>query len=171
MMSTPRSRRPSLDELAAGQIDADDVRVLHRVAAMYDVLDPVPTGLVDRIDFGITLDALHAEIAELQRSADLVGVRAEEAAEAQTVTFTSPSLTTMVTITPTLADRARIDGWAVPGGGVEIELRLVGESQHMVADADGRFVFEDVPRGLAQLVLRRPGSASLPPVITPSIEL
>ena len=47
------------------------------MAQLYDTLDPVPSGLVDRIQFGITLDALHAEIAELQRSGDLVGVRAE----------------------------------------------------------------------------------------------
>ena len=44
-----------------------------------DALDPVPAGLVERVQFGITLDALHAEIAELQRTADLVGVRSGEA--------------------------------------------------------------------------------------------
>jgi hypothetical protein len=81
------------------------------------------------------------------------------------------SLTTMVTITLTAADRARLDGWVVPGGGCEIELRLVGGSMHTAADDDGRFVFADVPRGLAQLIVRRPGPADQPPVITPSIEL
>ena len=115
-------------------IDGEDVRILDRVAAVYSQLDPVPAGLADRISFGITLDALHAEIAELQRSGDLVGVRAEAApADSQTVTFTSSDLTTMVTITPTGADRVRIDGWVDPGAGVEIELRLPGESLH-----DGR---------------------------------
>jgi len=168
---TPRSPRPGLGELAAGQIDAEDVRVLRRTAELYDALDPVPTGLLDRIQFGITLDALHAEIAELQRTGDLAGVRSGEATEAQTVTFTSVSLTTMVTITPTSADRARIDGWAAPGGGVLVELRLVGDSLHTVADADGRFVFDDVPRGLVQFVLRSPSVAGGRPVITPSIEI
>ena len=57
--------------------------------AVYDALDPVPAGLVDRIQFGITLDALHAEIAELQRSGELLGVRGDSTAEAQTITFTS----------------------------------------------------------------------------------
>ncbi|MDQ1375478.1 MAG: hypothetical protein QOJ09_2816, partial [Actinomycetota bacterium] len=85
---TPPSRPPELAELAAGQIDAEDVRALGQVAAFFDTLDPVPAGLVDRIQFGITLDGLHAEIAELQRSDGLVGVRADETTEAQTITFT-----------------------------------------------------------------------------------
>jgi hypothetical protein len=57
-MTTPS--RPSLDELAAGEIDATDLRALNRLANMYSVLDPVPAGLVERAQFGITLDALHA---------------------------------------------------------------------------------------------------------------
>jgi ABC-type Na+ efflux pump permease subunit len=134
-MTTPS--RPSFDELAAGELDAQDVDTLARMAALYDRLDPVPEGLVDRIRFGITLDALHAEIADLQRSDDLAGVRSEGAVDAQTVTFTSSSLTTMVTITPAGADRVRIDGWAAPGGGVTVELRIVDETLTVTADADG----------------------------------
>lgn len=169
MTSPPRP--PGLAELAAGQIDAHDVRALDRVAALYDTVDPLPAGLVDRIQFGITLDGLHAEIAELQRLGDPAGVRSSGATEAQTVTFTSASLTTMVTITPTSPDRVRLDGWAAPGAGILVELRIVGTQLHTTADEDGRFVFEDVPRGLAQLVLRRPGVPAPPPVLTPSIEL
>ena len=168
-MTTPSSR-PDLDELAAGEIDATDLENLARVATLYDTLDPVPPGLVDRIQFGITLDALHAEIAELTRSGDLVGVRGEATSEAQNVTFTSASLSTMVTITPTAADRVRIDGWIAPGAGVAVELRIATDVLTTTADADGRFVFEDVPRGLAQFTLRAP-AAGTPPVVTPSIEL
>lgn len=168
---TPQSRRPSLVELTEGQLDAEDARVLAQLANLYTSLDPVTDGLVDRVQFGITLDALHAEIAELQRSGDLIGVRSAEATDAQTVTFTSASLTTMVTITVTSADRARLDGWVAPGGGVSIEVRVSDGSQHTTADADGRFVFDDVARGLAQFVLRPPTGSTLPPVVTPSIEI
>jgi hypothetical protein len=167
---TPPSPRPSLDELAAGEIDDTDVRLLQQMAQVYDTLDPVPTGLIDRIQFGITLDALHAEIAELQRSGDLAGVRSDADTDVQTVTFTSASLSTMVTITPTAADRVRIDGWVAPGDGVLVELRIVHETLTTTADTDGRFVFDDVPRGLAQFTLRAPSGAQ-PPVVTPSIEL
>lgn len=160
---------PSFEQFAAGEIDDEDVRILIRTAALFDRLDPAPDGLVDRIRFGITLDALNAEIAELERSSGLSGVRSDEAVEARTVTFTSSSLTTMVTTVATGADRVRIDGWVAPGGGVEVELRIVDGSRTTVADADGRFVFDDVPRGLAQFVLRPPHGAGQP-VVTPSIE-
>jgi hypothetical protein len=168
-MTSPE--RPSLAELEAGQIDDVDVHALAEVADLYSSLDPVPAGLVERVQFGITLDALHAEIAELQRSGGLVGVRSDNATDAQTVTFTSASLSLMITITPTSADRARIDGWATPGDGVSVELRTVDGVLSQTADADGRFVFDDVPRGLVQFLVRQPGTQANPPVITPSIEI
>jgi hypothetical protein len=159
-----------LDALAAADIDDTDLRILGRVARLYDTLDPVPSGLVERIAFGITLDALHAELAELQRTGELAGVRSGEATEAQTVTFTSASLSLMITISPVSAEFARIDGWVAPGGGALIELRTTAERLHRTADADGRFVFESAPRGLAQFVVRQSGDGLQPPVITPSIE-
>jgi hypothetical protein len=159
-----------VDTLAAEPIDEIDVQNLRALAQLYDLLDPVPSGLVDRVNFGLTLDALHAEIAELQRTSGLVGVRSEAAGDVQSVTFTSATLTTMITVTPTSADRVRVDGWIAPGAGVEVELRGRAASGRTVADADGRFVFEDVTKGLAQFVLRPP-AADARPVVTPSIEI
>lgn len=163
--------RPSLAELTAAPVDDEDVRVLRRVAAVYSAVDPVPSGLVDRITFGMTLDALHAEIAELQRSGELIGVRSNDATEAQSVTFTSSNLTTMVTISVVSADRVRVDGWAAPGAGLSVELRVGDDSMQTTADDDGRFVFEDVPRGLAQFLLRPAVGGAQSPVITPAIEI
>jgi hypothetical protein len=160
----------SAEQFADGPIDDDDLRILGRVAQLYDTIDPVPHGLLERIQFGITLDALHAEIAELQRDDELAGVRGDEVA-ARTVTFTSSSVTTMVTITELSPERARIDGWAAPGGGVEVELRTTDGTLRTTADADGRFVFDEVPRGLVQFTVRSPAATSQPPVITPSIEI
>jgi len=157
--------------LADGAIDEQDVALLQRLAAAWTAADPVPAGLVERLEFGVTLDALHAEIAQLQRMDDLVGARAGETADVQSITFTSQHLTTMVTIAPEGPDRVRIDGWIAPGGGVTVELRTADERREVRADADGRFVFTDVPRGLAQFVLRAPGDPAPAPVVTPSIEL
>jgi hypothetical protein len=161
----------TVDRLAAGAIDAQDEQLLRQIAALYDFSDPVPAGLIERLQFGITLDALEAEIAQLQRLDQFAGARGEGATEVQTVTFTSASLTTMVTVTPSGADRVRIDGWAAPGEGLLVELRIVGDKLHTIADSDGRFVFDDVPRGLAQFLLRAPGDSAHPPVITPSMEI
>jgi hypothetical protein len=158
---------PTLDALAAGEIDETDLHNLDLLAEMYTALDPVPAGLVDRVQFGITLDALHAEIAELQRSGDLAGVRSDTATA---VTFTSASMSIMVSLTATSADRVRIDGWVAPGAGARVDLRRTDGVSTQIADEDGRFVFADVPRGLAQFVVRA-ADADARPVVTPSIEI
>jgi hypothetical protein len=163
-------RQPSLDELAAGPLDEVDIDLLLRTARMFDALDPVPAGLVDRINFGLTLEALHAEVAELQRNASLAGVRAEADSSVETITFTSSSLTTMITVTPTAGDRMRIDGWIAPGAVVSVELRARTATQQTQSDEEGRFVFEDVPRGLVQFVLR-PDGDDTHTVVTPAIEI
>jgi hypothetical protein len=168
-MSNPTDAE--LEALAAGMIDAEDERALSLIAGLYSRLDPVPGGLVDRINFGITLDAVNAEIAELQRSGELAGVRSDNAAEVQNVTFTSASLTLMITISPVSADRARVDGWVAPGGGVTVELRSADGTLTQLADSNGRFVFDHAPRGLTQFLVRSPGSDPRPPVVTPSIEI
>lgn len=165
---------PDLERLAAEPIDAVDERALRELAQLYALVDPVPPGLVERLQFGVTLEALHAEVARLHRhEPELTGVRSDdtEPTEAQTITFTSDSISTMITITPAGPDTVRLDGWVAPGGGVVVELRTTGGRHSAAADANGRFVFEDVPRGLAQLLLRPPRPDLGQPVITPSIEL
>jgi hypothetical protein len=162
----------AVDALAAEPLDVRDQDVLRRIGDWYATTDPVPPGLIGRLQFGITLDALEAEVAELQRSdRQLAGARSDGATEVQTVTFTSASLTTMITVTPSGSDRVRIDGWAAPGAGLLVELRIVGDRLHTTADADGRFVFDDVARGLAQFLLRRPDDDGQPAVITPSMQI
>ena len=167
-------RLEELNRLAAMPVDDADAHLLDVMRGIYEVGDPVPPTLLDRVKFAITLDDLEAEVARLQREAvsELAPARSEDLLKAQTVTFTSETLTTMVTITPLPSGRVRLDGWASPGGGLEVELRVGELTHHTVADEDGRFVFEDVARGLAQFVLRphtdgEPGNR----VITPAIEL
>jgi hypothetical protein len=160
-----------VEQLAAGAVDETDLRILRHMAELYERADPVPTGLVERIQFGITLDALHAEIAQLQRSAELTGVRSSGAPDTQSITFTSTSLTTMVTITVLSADYVRVDGWLAPVGEVSVELRTRDRTFSVTSDPDGRFVFESVPRGLAQFAMHRGAGEDGPGVVTPTIEI
>ena len=80
-------------------IDDADVHALDVLREIYEVGDPVPPSLLDRVKFAITLDDLEAEVARLQREAvpELAEARSEDLLKAQTVTFTSEALTTMVT--------------------------------------------------------------------------
>lgn len=165
---------PDLEALETAPIDDGDLRVLATLHRIYQVGDPVPPSLLDRVKFAITLDDLEAEVARLQRESlpELDGARSNEARKAQTVTFTSDTLTTMVTITPIVDGGVRMDGWATPGAFLDVELRIGDATLRTTADEDGRFVFQRVDHGLAQLVLRQNGrDPGDHPVITPAIEL
>lgn len=161
------------DEWAAGTLDGIDQRLLDQLATLHDRLDPVPEGLVDRITFGITLDALEAEIAQLQRVDALAGARAEATSEITSITFTSSSVTAMITVTPAAADRVRIDGWLAlvdgPAADMQVEARTSAGPRTTTADEDGRFVLNDVVRGFVQFVLRPAAGTDGSSVITPSI--
>ena len=170
---TPEDR----SSVADGPLDGTDTLVLGAVRELFSRTDPMPSGLTDRIKFELTLAALHAEIAELQR-VSLAGVRADDTAYAptQSVTFTSSRLSLMVTLTaPTDdPDQARegtiiVDGWVTVGGTV-VELRVGNLSLTVTADEHGRFVIEDVPHGPGRFVLHPPGEGERP-IITPSVEL
>ncbi|SDT23505.1 hypothetical protein SAMN04488543_3394 [Friedmanniella luteola] len=160
-----------LDALAAQPVDATDLAVLDALRGLLERVDPVPDGLVERIEFELTLDALQAEVATLTQ-VDLVGAGARTATEAvRTITFTSESVTTMVTLTPQEAGAVRVDGWAAPGAGVRVELLHAGGTLETRADEDGRFVFERVPVGLAKFVLHVPVGDGVATVLSPAVEL
>jgi hypothetical protein len=163
-----------LDEarLAASPLDTLDDRILRQVAELYDRVDPVPADLADRIKFQITWGALEAELAQMEiMEAERVGARTDDATAVRTITFSTATVTTMVTMTPTTTDRVRIDGWIAPCGALTVELRIGSEVRQTVADSDGRFVFDDVPHGPGQFLLRSPGPDDQRPIITPTIDI
>jgi hypothetical protein len=148
--------------------------VLQRMAALYEAIDPVPPHLVDEVMFGISLDAMNVELAKLVAASDqLVRARSGvlQPAEVKTLTFSSASLTVMVVISRSGPDRVRVDGWAAPGGGASIEMRQGPRSQSTEADADGMFVFEDVPHGVTRFVVWPASQDAHPPVVTPDVEI
>jgi hypothetical protein len=157
--------------VAAGGIDLQDRAVLRRLADLVEAVDPVPPGLVDQIGLALTIEALHAEIAELRLVDEpALGVRADETSiEAGTITFTTDVLTVMISVHPE-GGRVRVDGWAAPAGELTVELHQGGDVTTTQSDEDGRFSFGDVERGPARLVLRRPSDPTVP-IVTPQIEL
>jgi len=160
----------TLAMLAASDLDELDVAFLDRLSTLVERADPVPAGLVDRIGLALTIDALHAEVAELRTAAAEPAMRADEASiEARTITFTTEVLTVMISI-QTEADRVRVDGWASPAQVLTVELHQAGVVLPTPSDEDGRFSFSDLGRGPARLVLRRSEEGAVP-VVTPQIEL
>lgn len=159
-------------EAAAEPLDSTDSAVLNALRAYYEEHDPVPDGLVERIQFEITLDALHTEVATLTRL-DLAvgGTRSTSTEEVRTITFTSESLTTMVTLTPQPGGTVRVDGWASPGSGIRVEVVLSSGGVETYADDDGRFVFDGLPAGLAKFALHIVQGGEDSTVLSPTIEL
>ena len=155
--------------LAAEPLDAVDLYLLDALRHIHEDLDPVPTDLVDRVKFAMTVAALEAEVAEIVSSATLETVRGTDYDRADTVTFASDGLSVMVSIEHGATTKTDIVGW-VSEAGVEVELRERGRTRTAVVDEEGRFTFTGVERGLVNFVLRRTDPAS-PPIITPAIEL
>ncbi len=160
----------------AGPMDRADLRILSDLLAIYDTVDPMPEMLPDLVLFGLDTQSLDAEFARLVESELSVsgasGTRSVE--HARRVTFASDSLTVMVVVNPQRDGSVRLDGWAAPGGRLHAELRVGDQTLTAECDESGRFVFDAVPAGPAQLVLH-PTLDSDPsltlPVVTPAVHL
>ena len=93
MNASDNDREIEVEELlAAEELDPSDFALLNSLRAYYDERDPVPDGLVDRIQFHVTLDALHTEVATLtQLDMAAAGTRSTTTEAVRTITFTSDS--------------------------------------------------------------------------------
>ena len=157
-------------------IDADDVATLGQVRELFSHADPVPSDLAERIKFELTVQALHAEVAELMDAGLLVtrGTDAQvEPTPTDSVTFTAASVSIMVSSAPSdseTEDRVRVDGW-VTRPGARVEAVTTQGSDTVIADANGRFVLDDLPHGPVHFVVTDPGNEDMRPVITPTIQI
>ena len=138
-------------------LDADDQVILDRLAAVHAMLDPPPADLDARVSFAIALDDLDAEVAR-QHEELATGVGARSSERTHTITFDADSRAVMITIVGRPDSLVRIDGWLAPVAALRVELRLPepAVSRTETADPAGRFSFDGVPHGLAQLLVHPP---------------
>ncbi|MGN6575976.1 MAG: hypothetical protein ACTHKG_09820 [Nocardioides sp.] len=140
---------------AAAPLDATDQTLLDEIGTMLDVVDPVPTDLVERVRFALALDEVFEEVAAISRvPQDALAVRSDlaEAVRTETLTFTADRLTAMVTISPTGRGRVRVDGWVSPAGVRRVSLRMQGSDEGVRTDEGGRFAVDGIRSGFVQLV-------------------
>lgn len=158
-----------LDPLAMMELDDVDEQILTDLRALWTATDPPPAELAERIQFAMTVATLEADVARIvEESVATAGVRSTYE-RVNTVTFTSESVSAMIDIE--VADsRVDVHGW-VSESPIEVELRERHGSRTAMADATGRFVFENVDRGMVHFVFRQAGGGPARPVITPAIEL
>ncbi|MBS2965722.1 carboxypeptidase regulatory-like domain-containing protein [Actinocrinis puniceicyclus] len=162
---------------AAALIDAHDEELLRLLRECHEQLDPMPDSVVQRSLFALAVEDIDAEVLRLAEeyrpAAGVRGDAGDEGEQARVVTFDSDSLTIMIRISRH-AESVRIDGWLAPPQSCRVELRSGQRTLAAAVDAEGRFVLDAIPRGLAQLVVRLgealTGSGG-PSILTPAIVL
>jgi hypothetical protein len=168
------------DDDAAGQpresdLDAAaDFEILDGIRELFELIDPMPADLPERVGFALAMRGLESELARLvsEDSPELAGARGTE--RSRTVTFDSASLSIMIRVEENKDGSVRVDGWLAPAQRREIELQASAETLSGSSDADGRFAFAAVPAGTARLVVAaaaRDEGAGGPSVVTPALEL
>lgn len=142
-------------------LDAIDEAILEQLRTTYAAVDPPPDELDERVRFAIALESIDVEVARLQEDM-MVGSGARGTERTRTITFDSESVTIMIAITDGGAGRVRVDGWLAPAGRRRVEMRTgaspsaVRQASHVVTTEEtGRFVFDGVDHGLAQLLVHR----------------
>lgn len=152
-------------------LDGSDDALLRELAGVMGATDPVPPGLVERVQFALALEELHAEVAEIVRTpVDPVAVRTSQTVEAsvETITFTAEDLRVMVAVGRDEAGGAvRIDGWVSPAGVVEVVARQENGELTASSGETGRFVLVGLAHGHLQLVFRMDSRT----VVTPAFEV
>lgn len=158
-----------VEDLARGPMDPEDIKILGALREMWNAVDPVPDGLADRIQFAMNVAALEAEVARIVEESEALAFVRSTYERATSVTFETSSVSAMLDIDEVGPDTVDITGW-VSVKPMEVELRERSRSRFTHTDANGRFEFTGITRGLVHLVLRanEPGSRA---IITPAIEL
>jgi hypothetical protein len=157
-------------DIAAQPLDDFDSTVLDTIAEVFRAADPVPAGLTEDIKFALTVQAMHAEVAELQRVGAESALARSEYTQTQTLTFSAEALSVMVTMSPIDADEVRVDGWVTGHDSpVRVEIRAGTRTITAEVDDDGRFTVDPAPRGLVRFVFLPEGDVR--PVITPTVEI
>ena len=155
------------------EMSREDSLILQKIDELHQDLDPAPDDLAEKVLFGFDLELnLEAEIAELAEEPVMAGHRGSTGS----ITFTSDSLTVMVSPRATQDNQVRVDGWIAPEGEYRVGIRLGSGEQETQSNADGRFAVEHLSPGeLVQFVVRRAGAlrkgGTAEVVITPAVRL
>jgi hypothetical protein len=159
--------------------DDVDRAILGQLRDTYVLADPAPAELDERVRFAIALENIDVEVARLQEDL-LIGSGARGEDRTRTITFDCDSLTIMITIVDQSDEHVRLDGWLAPAGRLSVELRVAGpsvdeaSSRVVTTEDTGRFVFDEVGRGMVQLLVRHVEQSDdrpAPTVVTPSLLL
>ncbi|MFD4637869.1 hypothetical protein ACFWN2_11175 [Lentzea sp. NPDC058436] len=145
--------------------DAEDLRLLDELQALYAAVEPVPAELVACAQFAVDVESTDFGIARIEDSAPLQGAGARGTTGTQITFDCGPELAVMVQIQVRDDGDVRIDGWLTPPGDQQVELRTEAGTTAVEVSPEGRFAVDHARRGLVQFVVRAAGTT----VVTPAI--
>lgn len=153
-------------------------QLLTVVREMYAANDPVPDGLVTRMQTTAALAVDERGIGMelelmvlLERSSELVGARSQGqmARAVYTLRFVHGQIDLLLRVAPD-GDHSRIDGWIVPPEPITVRVLHENGSTHSTVISDtGRFDISQIGLGLVRLRLEPHDDR--PPFATPSFEI
>ncbi|MDF2561028.1 MAG: hypothetical protein K0R99_2474 [Microbacterium sp.] len=147
----------------------EDAEMFARLRTLWNDVDPVPAGLIDRMVAAVAADGLNREYALLTLVEGQLGaVRGE--ADALTLQFSDGSTSILLHVTRTASGRRRVDGW-VDTAAAEIVLTQGEKSVSVSPEETGRFVFDEVPPGLTRVRLTTAIGDETRTLATPQFEL
>ncbi|MGL5826985.1 MAG: hypothetical protein ACRCYU_19555 [Nocardioides sp.] len=158
---------------------AEDDRTRHDLAHMWERVDPLPDGLIGRMQIVaaaeqelVDADLDYELMLLVDRSHVLAGARG---GAAYTLRFAYAGVDLLVRAAGAeQGPDTRLDGWLVPSREVTVRAQLMtvdhGSTEwESVVDANGRFEFHGLPPGLVRLWLTPADGAR--PFATPAFEI
>lgn len=159
--------------------DLSRAGLLKIVRDVWEERDPVPEGLVERMQAVVQTEAILAGVdldyelmVLVERSTELAGARGTAA---YTLRFAHGETEVLLRAVGNDAGGARLDGWLAPATAMTVRATEVTEhgearSFEVETDARGRFEFADLPAGLFRLWLT-PVDAGAAAFGTPAFEI
>jgi hypothetical protein len=149
-------------------------RLLAIVRTVWEDRDPVPDGLIERMQSVAEMAEIEAGLdLELElmtlvdRSFELAGARGTAS---YTLRYVHGDTDLLLRVAAN-GDHSRVDGWVVPPEPMTIRaLRDDPDNRATVVSDTGRFEITDLPLGLVRLRLE-PHDATRPPFATPTFEI
>jgi hypothetical protein len=130
---------------------AADAALFARMRRMWEDVDPVPAGLVDRMVAAVAVEDLSREYALLTLvEGTLAAVRGET--DTATLQFSDGTTSVLLHVSATDDGSRRIDGWV---DAAALAIRLSQGDREWSADPgeNGRFAFDSIPPGVCRLRL------------------
>ena len=141
----------------------EDAKLLRRISAMFDHLDPVPDAVTAAAKAAFGWRDLDAQLARLIDEEQLVGASTRAHGEHRLLTFEAPGVTVAIEATEINGARKLI-GQLVPSGADHVALETAAQTgQQLTAPVDhlGRFTLSSVPAGLVRLRCTLPDGAQV----------